>query len=293
MKTQTATNLADVAVGLFLLIGVVSGDRPADDQHPLGYGRERFFWSFIAAVGIFIGGFGAAVAETLQTAVHPAPTGFYPLGYVVLAIVITLDAVALAVGLRPLRTRADARRMRVAEFLWRGTDPAVTTVVVSSVAGLAGGLVAAIGLAGLQLTGKPATDVAASGLIGLILLAASVVLLNTNRELLTGRGVSPALVARMRDVVAGQVGVVAVPDIFAIVVGPSSLIVDGDVVFDDDLDVPKVEAIIVAAAAAMRRQWPSVAYVYLNPVSERRPRRGAPISHVAERLRRGSRSGSL
>jgi divalent metal cation (Fe/Co/Zn/Cd) transporter len=56
MKTQTATNLADVAVGLFLLIGVISGDRPADDAHPLGYGRERFFWSFIAAVGIFIGG---------------------------------------------------------------------------------------------------------------------------------------------------------------------------------------------------------------------------------------------
>ena len=87
----------------------------------------------------------------------------------------------------------------------------MTTVVVSSVADLAGGLVAALGLAGLQLTGKPVTDVAASALIGLILLAASVVLLHTNRELLTGRGVSPALVARMREVVAGQAGVVACP----------------------------------------------------------------------------------
>jgi divalent metal cation (Fe/Co/Zn/Cd) transporter len=216
-------------------------------------------------VGIFIGGFGAAVAETLQTALHPAPTGFYLVGYIVLAIVIILDAVALAVGLRPLRRRANDRRMRLAEFLWRGTDPAVTTVVVSSVAGLAGGLVAAIGLAGLQLTGKPVADVAASALIGLILLAASVVLLHTNRELLTGCGVSPALVARMRDVVAGQAGVVSVPDLFAIVVGPSSLIVDDDVVFDDALDVPKVEGIIVAAAAAMRHQWPSVAYVLPQP----------------------------
>jgi cation diffusion facilitator family transporter len=273
MKAQTATNLADVAVGLFLLIGVVSSDRPADDAHPLGYGRERFFWSFIAAVGIFIGGFGAAVAETLQTALHPRPTGSYLLGYIVLAVVMTLDAVALATGLRPLRERADARRMRLTEFMWRGTDPAVTTVVVSSVAGLAGGLVAAFGLVGLQLTEAPVTDIAASAVIGVILLAASVVLLHTNRELLTGRGVSPALVARMRNVVAAQTGVVSVPDIFAIVVGPSSLIVDGDVVFEDDLDVPRVEAIIVAAAAAMRHLWPSVAYVYLNPVSARRPRR--------------------
>jgi len=73
-----------------------------------------------------------------------------------------------------------------------------------------------------------------------------------------------------------------VPDIFAVVVGPSSLIFDGDVVFDDDLDVPKVEAIIVAAAAAMRHQWPSVAYVYLNPVSARRARRGAPAAQIAD-----------
>jgi divalent metal cation (Fe/Co/Zn/Cd) transporter len=77
MKTQTVTNLADVAVGVFLLIGVVSGDRPPDEDHPLGYGRERFFWSFIAAAGIFVGGFGAAVAETVQTALPPAPTGSY------------------------------------------------------------------------------------------------------------------------------------------------------------------------------------------------------------------------
>ena len=114
----------------------------------------------------------------------------------------------------------------------------------------------------------------ASALIGLVLLTASVVLLNTNRALLTGRGVSPTLIAHIRDVVAAQPGVVAVPDIFAVVVGPSSLIVDGDVIFDDELDVPQVEGIIVAAAAGLRARWPAVSYVYLNPVSTLRPRTG-------------------
>jgi divalent metal cation (Fe/Co/Zn/Cd) transporter len=75
LKTQTATNLADVAVSAFLLIGVVSSNRPADNAHPLGYGRERSFWSFVAAVGILAGGVGAAVAETLQAVFHPQPTG--------------------------------------------------------------------------------------------------------------------------------------------------------------------------------------------------------------------------
>jgi hypothetical protein len=67
--------------------------------------------------------------------------------------------------------------------------------------------------------------------------------------------------------------VVAVPDLFAMVVGPATVIVDGDVVFEDVLDVPGVEAVIVDAADALRSTWPAVAYVYLNPVASARPRR--------------------
>jgi len=113
----------------------------------------------------------------------------------------------------------------------------------------------------------------ASALIGLVLLATSVVLLHTNRELLTGRGLPAHEIERMRSAIIRQAGVLAVPDIFAIVVGPATLIVNGDVVFEDSLDVPAVEAAIVGAADELRRSWPAVAYVYLNPVAALRPRR--------------------
>ena len=112
----------------------------------------------------------------------------------------------------------------------------MTTVVLGSAAGPAGGLIAAAGLLGLPATGSTLVDAAASALIGLVLLAASVVLLNSNRALLTGRGVSPTLIAHMREVVAAQPGVVA--------------------------------------AAGLRAQWPAVSYAYLNPVSTLRPRTG-------------------
>jgi cation diffusion facilitator family transporter len=272
MKTQTVTNLADVAVGVFLLIGVVTGSRPADDSHPLGYGRERFFWSFVAALGIFVGGVGAAVVETVQTALHPRPTGSYLVGYIVLLAVILLDAVALASGVGPLRRRARERHMRLVTLLWKGTDPSVTTVVLSSAAGLTGGIAAMAGLAGRELTGRSTPDVIASAVIGLLLLATSVVLLHTNRELLTGRGLPPAQIVQMRRVVASMPGVVEVPDLFAVVVGPLSVIVDADVVFDDALDVPQVETIIVSAANALRVIWPTISYVYMNPVAKSRPR---------------------
>jgi cation diffusion facilitator family transporter len=273
MRTQTVTNLADVAVGIFLLLGVLRSDRPADDDHPLGYGRERFFWSFVAAAGIFVGGVGAAAAETVQAALHPEPTGSYLVGYCVLVIVIGLDVAALYSGLGPLAQRAEVRHMSLVRFLWRGTDPAVTTVFLSSAAGLTGGMIAIAGLATREITGRPASDAIASALIGVVLLATSALLLHTSRELLTGRGVSPAVIDRMRRVVSSQQGVIGVPDIFAIVVGPASLIVDGDVIFDDTLDVPQVEEAIVDAAAALRAAWPSIAYVYLNPVAAQRSRR--------------------
>jgi cation diffusion facilitator family transporter len=279
LRTQTVTNLADVAVGVFLLLGVLRGGRPADDAHPLGHGRERFFWSFVAAAGIFVGGVGAAGAETVRALLHTEPAGSYTVGYTVLAVVIALDAVALLVAVRPLARQASSRRRSPFQQLWRGTDPAVGTVVLSSAAGLLGGLVAAVGLALRELTGSAAADVAASATIALVLLVTSGLLLHTSRDLLTGRGVSAPVVEAMRAVVAAQRGVLGVPDLFAVVVGPESLVLSADVIFDDDLDVPQVEVAIVAAAAALRRRWPGVVYVYLNPVAAPGPRRrGAALT---------------
>jgi divalent metal cation (Fe/Co/Zn/Cd) transporter len=106
-----------------------------------------------------------------------------------------------------------------------------------------------------------------------LLLVASVLLLRTNRELLTGRGVSRPMLREMRNIIGAQTGIVHVPDLFAVVIGPSSLIVDGDVTFSTTLSVSAVEQSIKSAAAALRERWPSIEYVYLTPVAEARSRR--------------------
>jgi divalent metal cation (Fe/Co/Zn/Cd) transporter len=81
------------------------------------------------------------------------------------------------------------------------------------------------------------------------------------------------MLREMRGIISSQPGVVDVPDLFAVVVGPSSLIVDGDVTFDDDMTVPGVETAIANSASALRQRWPSIEFVYLMPVSRARPRR--------------------
>ena len=275
LRAQTAANLADVAVEVFLLIGVLSSARAPDDAHPLGYGRERFFWSLFAALGIFIGGGGLALEGAIHSALHPSPVGSYPIAYLVLAMTIVLDAFALLVALRPVRRQAAELGMSLRTFMRRSTEPAATTVVVAGGCAVIGCAIAAVGLSVSQATGSTTPDTVAGALIGLLLLVASVFLLRTNRDLLTGRGVALPMVGEMRRIISAQRGVVDVPDLFAIVVGPSSLIVDGDVTFADDMGVPAVEEAIVRSAAALRERWPSIDYVYLTPVSKPRPRRAA------------------
>jgi cation diffusion facilitator family transporter len=275
LRAQTAASAADVAVLVFLLIGVLRSVRPPDDTHPLGYGRERFFWSLFAALGIFLGGGVLGLDEAVRSAVHPSAVHYYPVAYLVLAATIALDAFALQVAVRPLRRKAAGRGISLRSYLGRSTDPAPTTVVVGQGCSVIGGVTAVAGLVLTEVTGNPAPDAVASALIGLLLLVASVLLLRTNRDLLSGRGVQPSMLREMSGIIAAQAGVVDVPDLFAIVVGPSTLIVDGDVTFANDLDLPAVEQTILRCVHALRGRWPKIRYVYLTPVGKPRPSRAA------------------
>jgi cation diffusion facilitator family transporter len=280
LRAQTAANAADLAVVAFLLIGVFSSARPADDSHPLGYGRERFFWSLFAALGIFIGGAGLAFAGAVESGLHTPTVDHFEIAYFVLATTVALDMFALVVALMPIRKDAAARGISLRAQAQRSTDPAALTVVIGGACAVVGAAAAAVGLAASQLTGSSAPDTAASAFIGLVLLVASIVLLRANRALLSGRGVAISVLREMHRIVAAQPGIVDVPDLFAVVVGPASLIVDGDVTFADDLTVPDVEQAIIGAAAALRARWPSVDYVYLTPVPKARSRRAARASRT-------------
>jgi cation diffusion facilitator family transporter len=281
LVAQTAANSADVAVGVLLLVGVYSSARRPDETYPLGYGRERFFWSLFASLGIFAGGGGLALEVAVHSALNPSPTQSYSVGYIVVAAVLLMDGLALNVAARPLRQSAADRGIPLRTHLTRSTDSAAVTVVVSGSCSVIGGFVAAAGLAAGQLTGSPLPETIASAVIGVILLVASVLLLRTNRELIGGRGVSPAVRREMREIVREQAGVVDVPDLFAVVVGSSSLIVDGDVIFEDRLNVSEVEESIIRSTAALRARWPSMHYVYLTPVPASRPRRVMPATKPA------------
>jgi cation diffusion facilitator family transporter len=266
LRAETAVNLAEVAVVVFLLVGVLTSEREPDQRHPLGHGRERFFWSLFAALGLFFGGGGLAIGEAVQAAIHQSPVHSYALGYIVLAVTAMLDGYSVVVGLRPIREQASTRKMSPWAYLRRSTDPASVTVTVAGSAAVFGAFIAALGLVASQLSGSSTPDNVASGLIGAMLFVASGFLFQINRDLIGGRGVAPSTLKEMRSVVAAQPGVIEVSDLFAVVVGPLSLVVDGNVIFADDLPMSVVEQTIIDTNKELRRRWPMITYIYLTPV---------------------------
>jgi cation diffusion facilitator family transporter len=285
LLSQTFVAAADLGVQVFLAVGVVASARAADDTHPLGYGGERFFWTLFAALAIFVSGCTVAVEEAISTLVHPSPVTSFAVGYVVLIVSIVLDGVPFIVALRETRTRARGRGRTIRQHFRGTTEPATVTELIANGIGVAGGVLALVALVLVDATGSVVPDAIASILIAATLVAAAIVLTQRNRALLTSRGVHPDLLHRMHEVVADEPGIVEVPDLFAVVVGPSELIVDGDVTLRDELTVPEVEATIERASAALRGSFPDIRYVYLTPVPERRARRysSRPAKSVPDR----------
>jgi len=273
LLSQTFVAAADLGVQVFLAVGVVASSREPDATHPLGYGGERFFWTLFAALAIFVSGCTVAISEAVSTLVNPTPVTSFAVGYVVLVISIVLDGVPFVVALRETRSRARGKGHSMRQHFRGTTEPATVTELIANGIGVAGGVVALVALILVEATGSVVPDAIASVLIGVALISAAVALTQRNRALLTSRGVHPDVLQRMHDVAADEPGIVDVPDLFAVVVGPSELIVDGDVTLRDELDVPQVEATIERAATALRSQWPEIRYVYLTPVPRHRPRR--------------------
>jgi cation diffusion facilitator family transporter len=272
LVAQTFAAGSDIAVQVFLILGVSLSVRKPDESHPFGYGRERYFWSLFGALAVFVSGFAVAIEEALRTALSPAEVSDFRVGYTVLGVTLVFEIVAFFYSLREVQIRARAGDTSVSAYMRSTTEPATATELVGNGIGLAGGVLATVALALTQATGSRWPDALASGLIGVALIVAAVALTQLNRSLLTGRGVSRRRREAMRSAIVSQPGVVDVPELLAVVIGPAMLAVEGDITFDDALTVPEVEAALSKMEKVLKSRWADVRYVYLTPVSAHRPR---------------------
>jgi cation diffusion facilitator family transporter len=224
MVAEAAHSWADSGNEVFLLIANRRSRRPPDARHPLGYGREAYVWSMLAAVGLFVVGAVVSVWHGLaEIAHHESSRGDYRLAYLVLAIAFVLEAISLYQAVRQLRGEAHAYQRDLLEHVLATSDPTVRAVFAEDSAALIG-IATAFGGIGLhQLTGDALWDSIGSILVGVLLGVVAVVLIDRNRRFITGEPVSEdlheAVVARIKALP----GVAAVRFLRLIYVGPRML----------------------------------------------------------------------
>jgi cation diffusion facilitator family transporter len=265
MLAEAAHSLADTLNQGFLLASLYRSDRPADSSHPFGYGKERYFWALLAAVGIFVAGGGFSIFEGVLTIARGGRPAGAVFAFAVLAIAFVAEGSALLRALRQVRGEADAGGRTLPQQIRHSPDTTLRAVLFEDATALIGLVIAAAGLALRELTGSAFWDGAASILIGLLLVAVAYSLGRTNMHLLIGQAADP----EHRQVITREIeaapGVDAVLELLTMQLGPDELIVAAKVAFTDDISADEAEDVADDIDRNLRVRLPAIRHVFLDP----------------------------
>src|SRR3954447_5932137 len=207
MMAEAGHSLADTTNPIFLRISPSRADRGSDEQHPFGYGQERFFWAFLAAAFIFVAGALFSIFEGGARLMKPANESGGAIPLAVLAVAFVAEGISWLRAIRQTREEARERRLPFRRFIRESRDPTAKTVVFEDSAALVGVLLAAIGITLDHLTGAQMFDALASIAIGLLLAFVAVTLGRDVKGLLLGEAALPEERERMYEVLSRHEGV--------------------------------------------------------------------------------------
>ncbi|MFF2029141.1 cation diffusion facilitator family transporter [Arthrobacter sp. NPDC058192] len=190
MTAEAAHSWADTGNQVFLLIAERKAARKRDQTHPMGYGREAYVWSMIAAFGLFTAGAVVSVMHGIQQLITPEPAGDFTIAYVVLGIAFVLEGVSFTQAFRQSRKAARELDRNTLEQVLKSSDPTLRAVFAEDGAALIGLLIAFAGIALHQATGSTVPDAVGSILVGILLAVVAVVLIDRNRRFLVGQAVT-------------------------------------------------------------------------------------------------------
>ena len=261
---EAGHSVADCLNETFLGYSLLRGRRPADARHPLGHGRERFLWAFLAAIASFLIGGCLSVGLALREFTTGGVTGDFRLAGIVLAISFLADGSSWLQGVRHARREAGRQGMPVRQFLLTTSEPSLRAVVVEDSASLAGLALAALGLFLSAHFGAEWPDAASALLIGLLLALTAIGLARLLGDFLVGRSLGATDMRRLADILAASPAVEQVLLLRAVYIGPEDAVVTAKVHPAGHLTVEQLAQAMDEIDAAMRAAIPEVADVYLD-----------------------------
>ncbi|HEX3296753.1 MAG TPA: cation diffusion facilitator family transporter [Nocardioides sp.] len=268
MLAEAAHSVGDTLNQGLLMTALHRSRKPADDEHPFGYGMERYFWSLLAAVGIFVLGAGFAAYEGVSALVGSTPPGPPELAFVVLGISFVFEGSSFLKAVVQLRSESRGRDGAL-RYLAHDADPALRAVFWEDGVALLGLLLAASGIALDEVTGARMWDGVASLAIAVLLVVVAYGLGRQNQRFLIGRSVSPAMRQELTDAINDAEGVDAVLELLTMRLAPDQVLVAARVDLADHLSPEDVERASDEVDTMIRDRFGDVRHVFLDPTPDR------------------------
>ena len=264
---ETAHSIADSVNQILLYVGIRRSVQPPTAKHPLGHGKERYFWALIVALFLFFAGGLFSIYEAYERFTQPHELGAVWIGFAVLALSVVFESFSLSVAVREVRHAAHEQGLPVRRFLQQLRDPALRTVLYEDSAALAGLAAAILGLGLAVLTGDHRFDAAASAVIGVILIYVAYQLAWGARGLIVGEAPPQEVLDALRAAIATEPGVDKVIDLRAVQMGTNQLLVLARVSVRDTIPAGSAEHLLVRLRKRLQREHPEVmdSYVEINP----------------------------
>jgi cation diffusion facilitator family transporter len=274
LLSEAAHSVGDSTTEILLLVALRRSDRPADRRHPFGYGKERYFWSLLAAGAIFVSGAAFSIFEGLHTIVGATAesTDKLWINYPVLAVAAALEGTSFLQALRRARSQAQRSREALRALIRDPEDPTVNSVAMEDSAALVGIVIAATGVGLHQLTGSSVYDGIASLCIGALLLVVAFVLARSTGDLLIGKQASLTLLREIETFLEGEAEIVDVVDVLSMVVGAGSVLLCVRADFADEVSSGDIEQACMRIDDDLRGRFPELSEVFIQPVSRGDPR---------------------
>jgi cation diffusion facilitator family transporter len=265
MLAEGAHSIADTLNQVFLLTALKRSQKPADSQHPFGYGKERYFWSMLAAVGIFVLGAGFSVLEGVESILHAEPLTSLVIVYSVLGASFVFEGVSWLKALKQLRSEAKEAAEDTVDHLLTTAEPAAKTVAFEDTAALLGIALAALGVTLHYLTGQAFWDGAASIAIGLLLVGVAYALGRENKSMLIGQALPEGVRTGISEVIADSPGIDEVVELLTMQLSPEEVLVAARIDLDDESTGADLEEHADEVERRVRSRYPEVRHVFLDP----------------------------
>jgi len=268
MMAEALHSVADTTNQVFLLLGLRFYKRPASGKHPFGYGKERFFWSFIAAIFIFGVGATYAIYEGIEKLRHPhAPTNLV-WAYAILGLSFLLEAGSICLAIYQEVKEAHHEGLSFREYLRESKDPTAKTVLFEDSAALIGIVIAASGLllTEYQVGGAAGAywDGVASILIGMVLAVVAFVLARSSRGLLLGEAATPKDLATIRQAIESHPNVEGVVELLTMHLAPKQILINATLQLRPDLRTGDIENSIREIEDRIKSAEPKVEMMFLE-----------------------------